>query len=134
MFKKENYGCLKNPFKAHSRLSQLNPKLLKAKVINLSTNMHVPLVFPFFFNNYNNNTYDNGTITKNGPIIFFFSIKYDNKAIVWIVFPRPISSARIPFKLLLCKDTSHSKPLICVKKEKEKYVKIYTSLINSSDL
>ena len=51
-------------------------------------------------------------------MIFFFSIKYDNKAIVCIVFPRPISSARIPFKLLLCKDTSHSKPLTYVR-EKE---------------
>lgn len=32
---------------------------------------------------------------------------------VWMVFPKPISSARMPFKLLLYRDTSHSRPLIC---------------------
>lgn len=31
---------------------------------------------------------------------------------VWMVFPRPISSARIPFKWLLYKDTNHSNPFI----------------------
>ena len=30
---------------------------------------------------------------------------------VWIVFPRPISSARMPFRALLCNETSHSRPL-----------------------
>lgn len=35
------------------------------------------------------------------------------RAMVWMVFPNPISSARIPLRLLLYRDTSHSKPLIC---------------------
>ncbi len=34
-------------------------------------------------------------------------------AMVWMVFPKPISSARMPFKLLLYRDTNHSRPLIC---------------------
>ena len=58
------------------------------------------------------NSYDKGTMIKNGPLMSFFSIKCVIRAIVWIVFPKPISSARIPLRLLLNSDTSHSKPLI----------------------
>lgn len=36
-----------------------------------------------------------------------------------MVLPRPISSARMPFRLLLYRDTSHSKPLICKDKRPE---------------
>jgi hypothetical protein len=55
-------------------------------------------------------TYDKGTMIRYGPLTLFFSIRYVISAIVWIVFPRPISSARIPFRLLLYRDTSHSRP------------------------
>lgn len=47
---------------------------------------------------------------RNGPFTFFFSIRYVMRAMVWIVLPRPISSARIPFRLLLNSETSHSRP------------------------
>lgn len=47
---------------------------------------------------------------RNGPFTFFFSIRYVMRAIVWMVLPRPISSARIPFRLLLNSETSHSRP------------------------
>lgn len=49
---------------------------------------------------------------RKGPLIRLCSMRYVIKAMVWMVLPRPISSARMPFRLLLYKDTSHSKPLI----------------------
>ena len=55
----------------------------------------------FLFKTSQNKTYDRGTIIKNGPLTFLRSIKYVINAIVWIVLPKPISSAKIPFKLLL---------------------------------
>lgn len=60
--------------------------------------------------NFEGNTYDRGTIIKNGPFTRFFSIKQVISPMVCIVFPKPISSAKIPFKLLLYSDTNHSKP------------------------
>lgn len=50
---------------------------------------------------------------RKGPLIRLCSMRYVMSAMVWMVFPRPISSARMPFRLLLYRDTSHSKPLIC---------------------
>lgn len=47
---------------------------------------------------------------RNGPLTFFLSIKYVMRAMVWMVLPSPISSARIPFRLLLNSETSHSRP------------------------
>lgn len=52
----------------------------------------------------------NGTTIKKGPKFCFFSIKYENKEIVYIVLPRPISSAKIPFNLLLYRETNHLRP------------------------
>lgn len=57
-------------------------------------------------------TYDSGTMIRNGPFNFLNSIKYEINPIVWIVLPKPISSARMPFRLLLYSDTNHSKPRI----------------------
>jgi len=36
----------------------------------------------------------NGTTIINGPIFFLNSIKYANKEIVYMVLPKPISSAK----------------------------------------
>lgn len=58
-------------------------------------------------------TYERGTMMRKGPLIRLCSMRYVMRAMVWMVFPRPISSARMPFRLLLYRDTSHSKPLIC---------------------
>ena len=44
-----------------------------------------------------------GTITKCGPHIPCSIARWASSAIVWIVFPSPISSARIQFISLLCK-------------------------------
>lgn len=49
---------------------------------------------------------------RKGPLIRLCSMRYVMRAMVWMVLPRPISSARMPFRLLLYRDTSHSKPLI----------------------
>lgn len=62
-------------------------------------------------------TYERGTIMRKGPLIRLCSMRYVIKAMVWIVLPRPISSARMPFRLLLYRDTSHSKPLIWTGRE-----------------
>lgn len=40
-------------------------------------------------------------------------------AMVWMVLPRPISSASIPFRLLLYRDTIHSSPWIYETQEKK---------------
>lgn len=61
---------------------------------------------------FRHGTYERGTIMRKGPLIRLCSMRYVIKAMVWMVLPRPISSARMPFRLLLYKDTSHSKPLI----------------------
>ena len=37
-----------------------------------------------------------GAMMRNGPHIPFFYETWPNRAIAWIVFPRPISSARMP--------------------------------------
>jgi len=37
-----------------------------------------------------------GTIIRNGPQTSFFSARWASKAMVYIVLPKPISSARIP--------------------------------------
>ena len=55
-------------------------------------------------------TYESGTMMRKGPFARFLSIKWVINAMVWMVLPRPISSARIPFKLLLYSDTIHSSP------------------------
>lgn len=55
-------------------------------------------------------TYDKGTMIRNGPFTFFASIKYVSSPMVCMVLPKPISSAKIPFRLLLYSETSHSKP------------------------
>lgn len=44
-----------------------------------------------------------GTITKCGPHIPFYIAKWASSAIVWMVFPKPISSAKMAFIPLLCK-------------------------------
>ena len=36
-----------------------------------------------------------------GPMLSFFSMRLARKLMVWMVLPRPISSARMPFMLLL---------------------------------
>ena len=46
-------------------------------------------------------THDKGTMTRCGPLTPFFSKRYVQRAIVCMVFPRPISSAKIPLRLLL---------------------------------
>lgn len=56
---------------------------------------------------------------RKGPLIRLCSMRYVIKAMVWMVLPSPISSARMPFRLLLYRDTSHSKPLICGEKERK---------------
>lgn len=55
---------------------------------------------------------------RKGPLIRLCSMRYVMRAMVWMVFPRPISSARMPFRLLLYRDTSHSRPLICMERGK----------------
>lgn len=55
---------------------------------------------------------------RKGPLMRLCSMRYVMRAMVWMVFPRPISSARMPFRLLLYSDTSHSRPLICVDRGK----------------
>ena len=42
-----------------------------------------------------------GHTIKYGPLIFLNWTRYANKAIVYIVLPRPISSAKIPLKPIL---------------------------------
>lgn len=58
-------------------------------------------------------THESGTMMRKGPLMRLCSMRYVMSAMVWMVLPRPISSARIPFRLLLYSDTSHSRPLIC---------------------
>lgn len=58
-------------------------------------------------------THESGTMMRKGPLIRLCSMRYVMRAMVWMVFPNPISSARIPLRLLLYRDTSHSRPLIC---------------------
>ena len=58
-------------------------------------------------------THERGTMMRKGPLMRLCSMRYVMSAMVWMVLPRPISSARMPFRLLLYRDTSHSKPLIC---------------------
>ena len=50
---------------------------------------------------YITQTHESGTMIRKGPLTLFFSIRWVISAIVCMVLPRPISSARIPFKLLL---------------------------------
>lgn len=68
-------------------------------------------------------TYERGTIMRKGPLIRLCSMRYVIKAMVWMVLPRPISSARMPFRLLLYSDTSHSKPLIYGGKKRHRGMK-----------
>ena len=58
-------------------------------------------------------THERGTMMRKGPLFPFFSMRQATRAMVWMVLPSPISSARIPFKLLLYSETSHSRPVTC---------------------
>lgn len=58
-------------------------------------------------------TNERGTMMRKGPLSLLCSIRYVMSAMVWMVLPSPISSARIPFRLLLYRDTIHSRPWIC---------------------
>ena len=51
-----------------------------------------------------------GTITRKYPYFFLYCFKYAIKAIDCIVFPNPISSAKIPFKPFSYKFISQFKP------------------------
>ncbi len=53
-----------------------------------------------------------GATTRNGPQIFLLKEICDRSAIAWIVFPRPISSAKIPLIPCSNKLFNHLKPLI----------------------
>lgn len=46
-------------------------------------------------------TYERGTMMRKGPLMRLCSMRYVMSAMVWMVFPRPISSAKMPFRLLL---------------------------------
>ena len=52
-----------------------------------------------------------GTIIKCGPQFPLFIAKYANNAIVWIVLPKPISSAKIPLILFSFNATSQFRPI-----------------------
>ena len=51
-----------------------------------------------------------GATTKNGPQMFLFSERWARREIAWMVFPSPISSARIPLILCISKESSHLSP------------------------
>ncbi|KAH3671861.1 hypothetical protein OGAPHI_000047 [Ogataea philodendri] len=51
-----------------------------------------------------------GTTIRCGPQMFFSHARYEIREMVWIVFPRPISSARIPLVPLLYNEASQFKP------------------------
>lgn len=53
-----------------------------------------------------------GTMIRWGPQIPLSQANEANKEIVWMVLPRPISSANIPLRRLLCSVTSQSRPII----------------------
>jgi hypothetical protein len=53
-----------------------------------------------------------GTTIKCGPHTPLSQANEASMDIVYIVLPRPISSARIPFNFLLCKVASQSSPMI----------------------
>lgn len=53
-----------------------------------------------------------GTTIKCGPQIPRSQANEASKDIVYIVLPKPISSAKIPFSRLLCNVTSQSSPII----------------------
>lgn len=63
----------------------------------------------------------NGTTTKCGLyitlsaeiLLLFNCFNYANKAMTIIVFPNPISSASIPFKLFKNNEYNHSNPANC---------------------
>lgn len=45
-----------------------------------------------------------------GPMLAFFSMRLARKLMVWMVLPSPISSARMPFMLLLYRDIRNLRP------------------------
>ncbi len=45
-----------------------------------------------------------------GPMLSFFSMRLAKKLMVWMVLPSPISSARMPFMLLLYRDIRNLRP------------------------
>lgn len=46
-------------------------------------------------------TYESGTMMRKGPLMRLCSMRYVMSAMVWMVLPKPISSAKIPLRLLL---------------------------------
>lgn len=52
------------------------------------------------------------------PVKYIYKAYSLTKLITWTVLPRPISSARIPFKWLLYSETNHLRPFIWYLKTK----------------